>query len=185
MGCKSLHFHYISDSFYHEFKVLSRNFCAAGEKTGCFFVTFGIEKRFHGPYPFVEPPDLDVSAIGACFGGGPDAIHEQRSGSPESFATRAFAPFRRVSKPGRKATLTTGMTTDRIIFDFRPQRGIIAKTEYPGVAKVVSRLIWVQETGRSSRPTRTKAPRSIALGGLFIVYCGAGFEVAHSFHILL
>lgn len=25
----------------------------------------------------------------------------------------------------------------------------------PGVAKVVSRLIWVQETGRSSRPTRT------------------------------
>ena len=68
------------------------------------------------------------------------------------------------------------MTTDRKIFDFRLLRGIIAKTEYPGVAKVVSRLIWVQETGRSSRPTRTKAPRSIAPGGFFLVYCGAGFE---------
>ena len=34
----------------------------------------------------------------------------------------------------------------------------MAKTEYPGVAKLVSRLIWVQETGRSSRPTRTKIP---------------------------
>ena len=64
---------------------------------------------------------------------------------------------------------------DRKIFHFHLQRGIIAKTEYPGVAKVVSRLIWVQETGRSSRPTRTKAPRSIAPGGFFLVYCGAGF----------
>ena len=32
------------------------------------------------------------------------------------------------------------------------------ESEYPGVAKLVSRLIWVQETGRSSRPTRTKIP---------------------------
>ena len=50
------------------------------------------------------------------------------------------------------------MTTDRKIFDFLPRRGIIAEIEYPGVAKLVSRLIWVQETGRSSRPTRTKIP---------------------------
>ena len=34
----------------------------------------------------------------------------------------------------------------------------MAEIEYPGVAKLVSRLIWVQETGRSSRPTRTKIP---------------------------
>ena len=50
------------------------------------------------------------------------------------------------------------MTTDRKIFDFCPRRGIMAEIEYPGVAKLVSRLIWVQETGRSSRPTRTKIP---------------------------
>ena len=50
------------------------------------------------------------------------------------------------------------MTTDRKIFDFPLRRDIMAGTEYPGVAKLVSRLIWVQETGRSSRPTRTKIP---------------------------
>ena len=50
------------------------------------------------------------------------------------------------------------MTTDRKIFDFCPRRGIMVEIEYPGVAKLVSRLIWVQETGRSSRPTRTKIP---------------------------
>ena len=52
-------------------------------------------------------------------------------------------------------------------------------TKYPGVAKVVSRLIWVQETGRSSRPTRTKAPlKSLISEGLFLffVYCGAGID---------
>ena len=50
------------------------------------------------------------------------------------------------------------MTTDRKIFIFTVRRGIMAEIEYPGVAKLVSRLIWVQETGRSSRPTRTKIP---------------------------
>ena len=44
------------------------------------------------------------------------------------------------------------------IFIFTLRRGIMAEIEYPGVAKLVSRLIWVQETGRSSRPTRTKIP---------------------------
>ena len=50
------------------------------------------------------------------------------------------------------------MTTDRKSFIFTVRRGIMAEIEYPGVAKLVSRLIWVQETGRSSRPTRTKIP---------------------------
>ena len=63
-----------------------------------------------------------------------------------------------VAENGTKAALTKGMTTDRKIFDFPPCRDIMAGTEYPGVAKLVSRLIWVQETGRSSRPTRTKIP---------------------------
>ena len=34
------------------------------------------------------------------------------------------------------------MTTDRKNFDFRLRRGIIAKTEYPGVAELVPRHIW-------------------------------------------
>ena len=32
------------------------------------------------------------------------------------------------------------------------------KNEYPGIAKLVSRLVWDQETVRSSRTTRTKSP---------------------------
>ena len=32
------------------------------------------------------------------------------------------------------------------------------KSEYPGIAKLVSRLVWDQETVRSSRTTRTKTP---------------------------
>ena len=32
------------------------------------------------------------------------------------------------------------------------------KSKYPGIAKLVSRLVWDQETVRSSRTTRTKTP---------------------------
>ena len=45
--------------------------------------------------------------------------------------------------------------TDRKIFDFRLARGIIAKTEYPGVAQLVGRDIWDVEVGCSSHLTRT------------------------------
>ena len=70
------------------------------------------------------------------------------------------------------------MTTDRKIFDFRLGRGIIAKTEYPGVAKVVSRLIWDHGAERSNRSTRTKSPlKSVDFRGLFFAYCDANFEV--------
>ena len=47
---------------------------------------------------------------------------------------------------------------------------------HPGIAKLVSRLVWDQETVRSSRTTRTKAPlKSLISEGffLFFVYCGA------------
>ena len=87
-----------------------------------------------------------------------DTIHELRSRSQESLATQAFAGFWRVMKTGRKTALTTGLTTDRKIFDFHLRRGIIAKTEYPGVAELVPRRIWDAEIARSSRVTRTKNP---------------------------
>ena len=71
------------------------------------------------------------------------------------------------------------MTTDRKNFIFTPRRGIMAEIEYPGIAKLVSRLVWDQETVRSSRTTRTKTPlKSLISEGffLFFVYCGVKFD---------
>ena len=62
--------------------------------------------------------------------------------TPESLAAPAFAGFSLVAENGTKAVLTTGMTTDRKIFIFTPRRGIMAEIEYPGIAKLVSRLVW-------------------------------------------
>jgi hypothetical protein len=74
------------------------------------------------------------------------------------------------------------MTTDRKIFIFSARRGIMAEIEYPGVAKLVSRLIWVQETGRSSRPTRTKIPlKSLISEGFSYSLSIAAQEVSLSF----
>ena len=61
---------------------------------------------------------------------------------PQSLATRAIAGFSPVAENGTKAALTTGMTTDRKIFDFLPRRDIMVEIEYPGIAKLVSRLVW-------------------------------------------
>ena len=100
--------------------------------------------------------------------------------SPQSLAARAIAGFPPVAENGIKVALTTGMTTDRKIFIFTPRRGIMAEIEYPGIAKLVSRLVWDQETVRSSRTTRTKIPlKSLISEGffLFFVYCGAKGEL--------
>ena len=106
--------------------------------------------------------------------------------SPQSLAARAIAGFPPVAENGTKAALTTGMTTDRKNFIFTPRRGIMAEIEYPGIAKLVSRLVWDQETVRSSRTTRTKTPlKSLISEGffLFFVYCGAGFELSYAFSL--
>ena len=74
------------------------------------------------------------------------------------------------------------MTIDRKNFIFSARRGIMAEIEYPGVAKLVSRLIWVQETGRSSRPTRTKIPlKSLISEGFSYSLSIAAQEVSLSF----
>ena len=39
----------------------------------------------------------------------------------------------------------------------------MAEIEYPGIAKLVSRLVWDQETVRSSRTTRTKSPLKLLI----------------------
>ena len=102
---------------------------------------------------------------------------------PQSLVTPAFAGFPPVAEGGTKAALTTGMTTDRKIFDFPLRRDIMAEIEYPGIAKLVSRLVWDQETVRSSRTTRTKSPLKLLISEgffLFFVYCGAGGEIINN-----
>ena len=100
--------------------------------------------------------------------------------TPQSLATPAFAGLSLVAESGIKSALTTGMTTDRKIFDFPLRRGIMTEIEYPGIAKLVSRLVWDQETVRSSRTTRTKIPLKLLISEgffLFFVYCGADIEL--------
>ena len=100
--------------------------------------------------------------------------------TPQSLATQAFAGFPPVAENGTKAALTTGLTTDRKIFDFPLRRDIMAGTEYPGVAQLVGRDIWDVEVGCSSHLTRTKIPlKSLISEGffLFFVYCGAKGEL--------
>ena len=100
--------------------------------------------------------------------------------TPQSLATPAFAGFHPIAENGIKAFLTTGMTTDRKIFDFLPRHGIMAEIEYPGVAQLVGRDIWDVEVGCSSHLTRTKIPLKLLISEgffLFFVYCGAGVEL--------
>ena len=46
---------------------------------------------------------------------------------PQSLVTPAFAGLSLVAESGIKSALTTGMTTDRKIFDFPLRRGIMAE----------------------------------------------------------
>ena len=102
--------------------------------------------------------------------------------TPQSLAAPAFAGFSPIAESGTKAALTTGMTTDRKIFDFPLRRGIMAEIEYPGIAKLVSRLVWDQETVRSSRTTRTKTPlKSLISEGFSCSLSIAAQEVSLSF----
>ena len=65
--------------------------------------------------------------------------------------TPAFAGFPPIAESGIKAALTTGLTTDRNIFDFPSRRDIMAAIEYPGIAKLVSRLVWENTTSRINK----------------------------------
>ena len=93
----------------------------------------------------------------------------------------AFAGFPPIVESGTKAFLTTGMTTDRKNFDFLPHRGIMAEIEYPGIAKLVSRLVWDQETVRSSRTTRTKTPLKSLISEGFSYSLSIAAQILHYF----
>ena len=79
--------------------------------------------------------------------------------TPQSLVTPAFAGFPPIAESGIKAALTTGLTTDRNIFDFPSRRDIMAAIEYPGIAKLVSRLVWEQDAPLSSR--KMQCPQSL------------------------
>ena len=99
--------------------------------------------------------------------------------TPQSLVTPAFTGFLSVAESGTKAALTTGMTTDRKIFDFLPRRGIMTEIEYPGIAQLVARLIWVQEAERSNRSTRTKIPlKSLISEGFFLFFVWYKISIA-------
>ncbi|MBT9650446.1 hypothetical protein GPK87_13650 [Oscillibacter sp. MCC667] len=51
------------------------------------------------------------------------------------------------------------MTTDRKNFIFSARRGIMAEIEYPGIAKLVSRLVWERGAPPSSR--KIPCPQSL------------------------
>ena len=63
----------------------------------------------------------------ACFGSAVAVSGTGQGETPQSLAAPAFVGFPLVAESGIKAALTTGMTTDRKIFDFLPRRGIMAE----------------------------------------------------------
>ena len=78
--------------------------------------------------------------------------------TPQSLAAPAFAGFLPLAENGTKAVLTTGMTTDRKNSIFTVRRGIMEKTEYPGVVQLIERVVWDHEAESLSLSTRTKIP---------------------------
>ena len=77
--------------------------------------------------------------------------------TPEDIGTRVIAGFGGRMKNFSKLPLTTAITADRENLCFAQVLCYNKKTRYPGIAKLVSRLVWDQETVRSSRTTRTNA----------------------------
>ena len=81
---------------------------------------------------------LAVRPLWECRGGIRDGAGRNAAKPCDTGDSRFFL----VAENGTKAALTTGMTTDRKIFDFLPHRDIMAEIKYPGIAKLVSRLVW-------------------------------------------
>ena len=63
----------------------------------------------------------------SCFGSAVAASGTEQGEAPQSLAAPAFAGFPPIVENAIKAALTTGMTTDRKIFDFPLRRGIMAE----------------------------------------------------------
>ena len=104
-------------------------------------------------YPGIA--QLVARQLWECRGGIRDGAM-RNAAKPCNTGNSGFSP---VAENGTKAALTTGMTTDRKIFDFLPRRDIMAKIEYPGVAQLVGRDIWEQDAPLSSQ--KIPCPQSL------------------------
>ena len=82
----------------------------------------------------------------------------------------------------QKAALTTGMTTDRKNFDFPSRRGIMAEIEYPGIAKLVSRLVWENTTSRINKLNNITGCSAVGSAPALGAGCRR-FESCHSDHL--
>ena len=72
------------------------------------------------------------------------------------------------------------MTTDRKNFIFSVRRGIMAEIEYPGIAKLVSRLVWENTTSR----IKNSITGCSAVGSAPALGAGCRrFESCHSDHL--
>ena len=99
--------------------------------------------------------------------------------TPQSLAAPAFAGFHPVAESGIKAALTTGMTTDRKIFQSHKFCAIMVQNQISGYSAVGSALD-LGSRGRAfeslysdQNPSEINDFRGIFL---FFVYCDADFE---------
>ena len=97
--------------------------------------------------------------------------------TPQSLAAPAFAGFHPVAESGIKAALTTGMTTDRKIFQSHKFCAIMVQNQISGYSAVGSALD-LGSRGRAFESLYSDQPPSeindFRGGFLFFVYCGAG-----------
>ena len=100
---------------------------------------------------------------------------------PQSLVARAIAGFSPVAENGTKAALTTGMTTDRKIFDFLPRRDIMVEIEYPGVVQLIERAVWDREAESLSLSTRTKIPLKSLISEGFSYSLSIAAQILHYF----
>ena len=63
---------------------------------------------------------------------------------------------------------SNAMNTKSLLF--LSLHGIMQKTKYPGVAQLVARLLWEQDAGSSSLPTRTNFVRKTVRNGGFSAF---------------
>ena len=110
------------------------------------------------------------------------AVSETEQGKTlESLVAPAFAGFPPVVENGIKAALTTGMTTNRKIFDFPSRRGIMAEIEYPGVVQLIERVVWDHEAESLSLSTRTKIPLKSLISEGFSYSLSIAAQILHYF----
>ena len=111
-----------------------------------------------------------------------------RGETPQSLVTPAFAGFPPVAENGTKTALTTGMTTDRKIFQSHKFCAIMVQNQISGYSAVGSALD-LGSRGRAfeslysdQNPSEINDFRGIFL---FFVYCGAEFECIYKLDVLL